>query len=105
MQPIAVNIEVFNSLISSFDDYKNQREFHKLVENFEKFHIIYCDMRWLNIFNEFRESIKNDNIRKLVDDLIGPKNLKYKAVEINQKDDYLMDIASATPERIGLHTD
>lgn len=105
MQPIAVNIEVLNSLISCFDDYKNQREFHKLVENFEKFHIIYFDKRWLNTFNEFRESIKNDNIRKLVDDLISPKNLKYEAVEINNKDDYLTDIARVTPEQIGLHTE
>ncbi len=105
MQPIALNIEVLNSLISNFEDFKNQREFHKLVENFEKFHIIYYDKRWLKSFNEFRESISNDNILKLFDDLISPKNLKYESVETNNDDDYLNDIARATPERIGLHTE
>lgn len=107
MQPIALNIAIIQELISDWSNYKKQREFHKLVENLEKFHIISIDninnkSLWFQSFSDFRKSIKNDNILKMIDELLGPKNIKYIIYNIDKTEDYFYELVSATPDKIGI---
>lgn len=108
MQPIAINIELIESLINDWNNYKSQREFHKMVEYLENFHCIAIDKQkfdnslWLKEYREFRKRVTNDNILKMIDDLIGPKNQKYKIVKVDSTLDLLIEIAKKTPEKIGL---
>lgn len=109
MQPIAVNISVVQDLLSDWSDYKKHLEFHKMVENLKEFHVLSIDKinddsLWLNEFKNFRNSIKNGDLLKMVDELLGPKNLKYEIFKLNKADDYFFELANSTPDKIALHT-
>jgi len=109
MQPIALNIQVLEQLIDNWSDVKSQREFHKLAENLENYHCIFIDKKdhrsvWLENLRSLRNNIKDSNIKKIFDDLIGPKNIKYKPVDVEDNQDLLISIAQKTPDKIGLNT-
>lgn len=107
MQPIAVDTQVISQLISDWTNPRTQRIFHKLVENLEQFHQVYIDKtnngsNWLNNFREVRNNINDFNVKKLFDDLIGPRNIKYIPVKINQDTDPILELTRQTPDKIGL---
>jgi hypothetical protein len=108
MQAISINTKIIDELVSNWANSKVQREFHKLTDNLEKFHHVYIDKgyygsQWLNQFRRIRNNINDQNIRKLFDDLIGPRNIKYVPVKVNRDDDYLFEITRQTPEKIGIN--
>lgn len=110
MQPISINPKIIDELFSNWADSKVQREFHKLTDNLEKFHEVYIDKcnygsQWLDEFRRIRSKINDQNIRKLFDDLIGPRNIKYIPVEVNQGDNFLFEITHKTPEKIGVNNE
>ena len=109
MQPITVNTQVFSQLIKDWQDPKTQRTFHKLAENLELFHSVYIDKinqrsQWWYQFREIRNNISDFNVKKLFDDLIGPRNIKYIPIEINEKQDSFLELTNRTPDKIGLST-
>ena len=108
MQPITVNTKVIGNLISNWTNAKSQREFHKLTENLERFHHVYIDKNknrsnWLIRFRDIRSAIKDQNAKKLFDDLIGPRNIKYIPIEISNHDNYFHVLTCQTPDKIGLN--
>lgn len=109
MQPIALNIEVIKTLIDDWTNYNIRSDFFILARNLKDFHIIFIDehnriSKWLEDFKKFRNSIGDDDIRKMIDELIGPKNLKYHPVQLKSSNNLIFSIAEKTPEKIGLHT-
>jgi hypothetical protein len=107
MQPITVDTEIIDSFFKEWNDSKLQREFYKLTENLELFHQIYIDKnngksKWLNKFREIRNSINDHNVKKIFDDLIGPRNIKYIPININPDNDPILEVTRHTPDKIGL---
>jgi hypothetical protein len=107
MQPISINTKIIDELVSNWANSKIQREFFKLTENLENFHTVFIDKntagsQWLKQFRKIRNNINDQNIRKLFDDLIGPRKIRYLPVEVNQSEDYLSEVTRKTPEKIGI---
>ncbi|MBE0551276.1 MAG: hypothetical protein IH619_02690 [Ignavibacterium sp.] len=107
MQPIALNTKVIADLINDWVNVKSQRSFFKLTENLEQFHQVYIDKnengsKWLDQFREIRNSIIDQNIKRIFDDLIGPRNIKYNPVQISQVQDPFIEVTSKTPDKLGI---
>lgn len=107
MQPITLNIKIIADLINDWVNTKSQRAFYKLTENLEQFHQVYIDKNesgssWLDDFREIRNNISDQNIKKIFDDLIGPRNIKYHPVEVEKTSDPFVSITSQTPDKIGI---
>lgn len=108
MQPITINTQIISDLMATWSNPKSQREFHKFVENLEQFHQVYIDKNntgshWLREFRDIRNNVICDqNIRKLFDDLIGPRNIQYIPIRINQHKNYFYETTRQTPDKIGL---
>ncbi|HMU44266.1 MAG TPA: hypothetical protein PKA80_13285 [Ignavibacteriaceae bacterium] len=107
MQPIALNTKVIADLINDWVNVKSQRSFFKLTENLEQFHQVYIDKnesgsKWLDEFREIRDSINDQNIKRIFDDLIGPRNIKYFPVTLTQLENYFFEVTSQTPDKIGI---
>ena len=107
MQPIALNTKIVADLINDWVNTKSQRAFYKLTENLEQFHHVYIDKnkagsKWLDEFREIRNSINDQNIKRIFDDLIGPKNINYFPIEIPKNPDFFLSITGKTPDKIGI---
>jgi len=107
MQPIALNTKIIADLIKDWVNVKSQRSFFKLTENLELFHQVYIDKnengsRWLNELREIRKSINDQNIKRIFDDLIGPRNIKYNPIQVNSIQDPFLAVTYQTPDKLGV---
>ena len=107
MQPITLHTSVISDLIDKWENVKTQRAFHKLAENLENYHQVYIDKnengsRWFKNFREIRNQIQDQNLRKLFDELLGPRNITYCPVAIDNIEEYLYEITKLTPDKIGI---
>ncbi len=107
MQPITLNTSVILDLINKWESVKAQRDFHKLAENLENFHQVYIDKNekgslWFKNFRDIRDRISDQNLRKLFDELLGPRNIKYYPMLIKNIEEYFYEITKLTPDKIGI---
>ena len=108
MQPITISTEVISKLIVDCTSSKSLGMFHKFSENLEKFHEIYIDKHnhnstWYKNFIEVRDRITDHNIKKLFNDLLGPRNLKYIFKDLFTESDIFYELTRMTPDKIGLN--
>lgn len=109
MQPVALDLRLIEQLRDNWADYKTQREFHKMTEYLEKYHSIPIDNQggvseWLTGFRKMLDSIQDQNLRKMFDDLLGPRNMKFTPVMLSQVSDLLKNLAETTPDKIGVQS-
>ncbi|NUN09195.1 MAG: hypothetical protein HUU54_08470 [Ignavibacteriaceae bacterium] len=107
MQPIALDLELVRSVINEWGDYKVQREFHKMIENLERYHSVPVDQvdgksSWFEGFKEIINRITDQNLQKMITDLLGPRNIKYFPARLNDNSKLLESLSDSTPDKIGL---
>ncbi len=109
MQPIALDLGLIKSIIDGWGDYKVQREFHKMIENLEKFHSVPVDQvdgnsAWQVGYNELLSNIKDQNLNRMFKDLLYPRNsnIKYFHTRLTDNSNLLKTLADSTPDKIGL---
>lgn len=106
MQPIAINIKVLSKLISAWREYDSQLNFYLLCKNLKNYHTITIDKQkydseWLTFLYNLREDLKDDNIKKIIEDLLL-RGMKYEIVEIADYNDLFLYLVHKTPDKIGL---
>lgn len=107
MQPVALDLSLLEKLRDNWADYDMQREFHNMAKHLKDFHSIPIDNQngaseWLKGFRKILDSIQDQNLRKMIDDRLGPRNMNFNPVILSQVTDLLKTLAETTPDKIGV---
>lgn len=106
-QPIALDVEVIKYIIDNWEDNEVNFDGRHMAKLLKNLHFVYIDnfrgkSNWLSQVRALFRETENQNLRKTLLDILGPRTLQYVPVSIEDNADLIKKIAEKTPDSIGI---